>query len=121
MSDFDIFWDNQNLAVYMNEVDAAIVYELTPQVEMLAFTLAPVRVRRTPVPAWVKRKSHGHGGKLKASVHSQIGQDHEGIYGDVIALWYGRFMDPKARQLHYLRPFLPTALYAVCQGRVLHF
>lgn len=117
----DIRWDEQALATYLAGVSWAVVYELTPQVEAVAFGLAPVRVRHTPVPSWVHRKNHGHGGKLKASVHWEAGEDHEGPYGDVIALWYGRFMDPKARQLHYLRPFLPTALYSVCQGRVLHF
>lgn len=116
----DIKWDDRVLAEFLVAADKAVVAELTPQVEALAVALAPVGVRRQPAPEFVHHPTHGHGGHLKASVHSETGTDSEGVYGDVIALWYGRFMDPKARQLHYKRPFLPTALYTVCQGRVLH-
>ncbi len=116
----DIQWDNRALAEFTVAAERAVVGELAPQVEALAFGLAPVGVRRVPVPAFVHHPTHGHGGHLKASVHSEISQDSEGVYADIIALWYGRFMDPKARQLRYKRPFLPTALYTVCQGRVLH-
>jgi hypothetical protein len=116
----DIVWNDAVLAEFLAAADKAVLAELTPKVEALAFELAPVGVRRVPVPSFVHHPTHGHGGHLKASVHSEISQDSEGDYGDVIALWYGRFMDPKARQLHYKRPFLPTALYTVCQGRVLY-
>lgn len=56
-------------------------------------------------------------GRLKASVRHEFGTDVIGYYGEVHALWYGRFLDPKARQLHRLYPFLPTALYTVVAGR----
>lgn len=116
----DIVWDDGALAEYLLLADNAVVDELAPQVEALAFGLAPVGARRAPVPQFVHHPTHGHGGHLKASVHWDKGRDSEGIYADIISLWYGRFMDPKARQMHYKRPFLPTALYTVCQGRVLH-
>jgi hypothetical protein len=116
----DLTWDNEALAAFLDAAQQAVLAELVPQVEALAFTLAPVEVRRTPVPSWVHHHHPGRDGRLKASVRSEISRDGGDWHGDIIALWYGRFMDPKARQLHRKRPFLPTALYTVCQGRVLH-
>ena len=116
-----IDWDVPVTDEYLRQASIAVVTELAPRVDAVATALAPVLTRHTPVPRWVKRKNHGHGGHLKASVHWAQSEDSEGIYADILSLWYGRFMDPKAEQLHYKRPFLPTALYAVVQGRVLYF
>lgn len=120
MDTVDIVWDIPVTNAFLREAETVIVRVLAPQVDAVAQSLAPVLTRHTPVPQWVRRKSHGHGGHLKQSVRFDVSEDSEGVYGDVIALWYGRFLDPKARQLHYKRPFLPTALYTVCQGRVLY-
>jgi hypothetical protein len=121
-----IDWDIPVTDEYLRQVSIATVTELAPQVDAVATSLAPVLTRHGPPPKWAKRiykepGSHfGHGGHLKASVHWAQSEDGDGIYADILSLWYGRFLDPKAEQLHYKRPFLPTALYAVCQGRVLY-
>jgi hypothetical protein len=56
-------------------------------------------------------------GRLKASVDWYVGHDFLGPYADIGSLWYGRFMDPPAKQLHHIVPFLPTALFFVVDGR----
>lgn len=116
----DVDWNDRVLATYLAGVEEYMVRYLTPQVEELARMLAPVRIRRTAVPPWARRGYVGTPGHLKASVASSYGHDAIGFYGEVSALWYGRFMDPKARQLRYVRPFLPTALYSVCAGRTFY-
>lgn len=100
----EINWNDNEVALFQTAVSEAVIGELTLEVETLAFQIAPMS--RGP-----KR------GKLKASVGSEMRQDAEGPYGIVYSLWYGRFLDPKASQLHRLYPFLPTALYTVCAGR----
>jgi hypothetical protein len=116
--DFALDWDERALATYLAGIQEGLLEEIVPQVEQVARDLAPVRTRHTPVPSWAKRGYVGTPGRLKASVHSEYGIDTYGPYGDVVALWYGRFLDPKARQLHRLYPFLPTALYTTVAGRV---
>jgi len=113
----DVEWNDRVLVEYLADVEAQLIPELTSEVEDVARSLAPVRVRRTPIPSYARRGYIGTPGRLKASVHSEFGQDHISFYGEVHALWYGRFLDPKARQLHRLYPFLPTALYFVVAGR----
>jgi len=110
-------WDERALATYLLSVQERILEHVVPEVEELARTLAPVRTRQTPVPPWAKRGYVGVPGRLKASVHSDYGHDISGPYGDIVALWYGRFLDPKASQLRRLYPFLPSALYYVVAGR----
>jgi len=100
----ELVWNYRAFQEAMLEIDESLLHGLIPEVADLARSIAPVR--RGP-----------RGGKLKASVVEVYGEDAIGRYGDVHALWYGRFMDPKARQLHYLRPFLPTALFTVVNGR----
>jgi hypothetical protein len=51
-----------------------------------------------------------HTGTLTASIGWVLGRDPIGPYADVGGVWYGRFLDPKARQLHYLRPLFPSSL-----------
>lgn len=104
MAETDVSWDEAALSVYLTEVELALLPDLTSSVEDTARAIAPMS-------AGPKR------GKLKASVRSDVGQDYLGWYGDVIALWYGRFLDPKARQLRRLYPFLPSALYFTLSGR----
>lgn len=115
--DFRLDWDDRAIASYLLNIEEALLHEIVPEVEQVATAIAPVRVRRTPVPSWAKKGYVGVPGRLKASVHSEYGHDIYGPYGDVVALWYGRFLDPKARQLHRLFPFLPTALYTTVAGR----
>lgn len=92
------------LAIELLEVEQSVVLELSEEVATVARSIAPMR--RGP-----------RGGALKASVRAVSGEDEYGPYGDVISLWYGRFLDPKARQLHRLYPFLPSALYFVIAGK----
>lgn len=114
----ELSWDERALATYLLSVEEGLLHEIVPQVEEVARVLAPVRTRRTAVPPWAKHGYVGVPGRLKASVHSEFDRDVYGPYGDVVALWYGRFLDPKASQLHRLYPFLPTALYETVAGRV---
>lgn len=114
----ELNWDERALASYLLLIQEGLLEEIVPQVEQVARDLAPVRTRHTPVPPWARHGYVGVPGRLKASVHSEFGRDLYGPYGDVVALWYGRFLDPKARQLHRLYPFLPTALYTTVAGRV---
>lgn len=108
--DAEIHWNDTVLAVELANVSWDVIRELTHDTAVLAQAIAPVRMRHTPLPPRSKRHI-GSGGSLKASVHEEYGEDAEGKYGDVVALWYGRFLDPPARQLHRLHPFLPTALF----------
>jgi hypothetical protein len=57
-----------------------------------------------------------HTGELTRSIGWTVGVDAFGDYADVGSVWYGRFLDPKARQLFSLRPLLPSAL-EVINGR----
>lgn len=114
----DVNVDERALDIYLSAVATNLIGDLAQEVADLAHALAPVRTRRTAVPTWARRGYVGVPGRLKASVAMEMGRDNLGIYADVTALWYGRFMDPKASQLHYLRPFLPTALYTTVAGRV---
>jgi hypothetical protein len=49
-----------------------------------------------------------------------VDKDYTGPYADVAALWYGRFLDPPARQIKRDIPFLPTALMWTVDGRDYH-
>jgi hypothetical protein len=61
-------------------------------------------------------------GRLKASMHTSFGEDPDGQYGDVRALWYGMFADlgpmpgRRARQIRKPMAFLPTALFMAVDG-----
>lgn len=117
----DIQWNQPAIDEYLTVVELEHLPLLADEVASLARTLAPVRLRRTPVPRWAKRGRVGTPGHLKASVVWAVGQDLAGPYADVGSLWYGRFMDPKARQLHFLRPFLPSALEWTIDGRTYYW
>lgn len=97
-----IEWNTNVLAIELLEIEEPLLRELAEEVAGVARSIAPMR---------------RHGGRLKASVHTNVGEDEFGLYGDVISLWYGRFLDPKARQLHRLYPFLPSSLYFVIAGQ----
>lgn len=116
----DVSWDERALRVFLVNVDLELLTSLTDQVEEVARDIAPVRSRVTTVPPWAKRGRVGVPGHLKASVHGTIGHDLLGYYGDVSALWYGRFLDPPAKQLHRTFPFLPSALDFVVGGRTFY-
>lgn len=113
----DLEWDQQALSVWLVAVEEPLLERIAVEVEDVARSIAPVRVRRTAVPRWAKQGYVGVPGRLKASVQHSLGSDPVGPYADVAALWYGRFMDPPARQLHHLIPFLPSALMMVVDGR----
>ncbi len=89
---------------------------LAQEVEDVARALAPIRGHHTP-RGKSKRMRGGTGGNLKASVQSSIDHDEQGAYADIAALWYGRFLDPPARQIIRRIPFLPSALEMVIDGR----
>lgn len=112
-----IDWDQRALDRLYSDVSAEVLPDLAYEVESVARDIAPVRARHTAVPHWAKHGYVGMPGRLKASVQTEFGEDILGLYADVAALWYGRFLDPKARQLHRLHPFLPSALYMVVDGK----
>jgi hypothetical protein len=114
--DTRIDWNQQNLAEFLGAVEMELLPRLVADVAELAYMLAPVRTRHTAVPRWAKHGYVGRPGRLKESVQTEIGEDFEGPYGIVAALWYGRFLDPKAKQLHSLIPFLPSALEWTIDG-----
>lgn len=116
----EVDWDDRALEALYAQVSAELLPMLAREVEDLARMLAPVRTRHTAIPAWAKRGYVGRPGRLKASVQSSLGEDLLGPYADVAALWYGRFMDPKARQLHHTIPFLPSALLWTVDGRTFY-
>jgi len=117
----EVVWDQNALSLYLTTVAEEHLPELADEVRDLTYMLAPVRTRRTAVPRWAKRGYVGMPGRLKASVITEHGRDYVGPYADIAALWYGRFMDPKARQLHRLIPFLPSALQWTLEGREFHW
>lgn len=121
MADIQVLWDQAALAVWLHDIEAEHLPLLADEVASLARTLAPVRTRHTSVPRWARKGYIGRPGYLKGSVDFSVGQDFQGFYADVGSLWYGRFMDPKAKQLHYLRPFLPSALEWTLDGRVFYW
>ena len=112
-----IDWNQPALEQLYADVAAITLPDLAMETADVARAIAPVRLRRTPVPRWAKRGYVGTPGHLKATVQTDFGVDYIGPYAIVAALWYGRFLDPKARQLHRLYPFLPSALYMVVDGK----
>lgn len=116
----EITWDDRALAMYLVAVSEELLPEIATEVETLARALAPVRVRRTPLPPGSKRGHVGVPGRLKASVQSSVDRDYFGPYADIAALWYGRFLDPPAKQIKRIIPFLPTALMVTVDGREYH-
>ena len=116
----DITWDDRALSVYLVNAEEALLPRIATEVADVARQLAPVRVRHTPVPPWAKHGYVGVPGKLKASVQWSMDTDYVGPYADVAALWYGRFMDPPAKQIKRLIPFLPSALMITVDGRDYH-
>jgi hypothetical protein len=116
----DVQFDQHALEVFLLSVEADILPDLAEEVAAMARSIAPVRVRHTPIPARSKRVHVGVGGRMKASVQWDVDQDYLGLFADIAALWYGRFLDPPARQMKRLHPFLPTALITVLDGREIH-
>ena len=113
----EITWDYRALDIMVARVSAEILPELASEVADYARAIAPVRVPRT----FVRRtKAPGMPGRMKASVQHSVDTDYIGPYADIAALWYGRFLDPPAKQLHHLYPFLPTALVTVVGGKEYH-
>ena len=119
-ANLDLIWNQGALDVMYADCSHIVLPVLATETADMARAIAPVRVRRTPIPPWAKQGYIGAPGRLKASVQWEMGHDEEGDYADVAALWYGRFLDPPAKQMHGLIPFLPSALLAVCQGREFH-
>lgn len=113
----DISWDERALAVALFNIEETLIDDLAQQVAEVAAAIAPVRRRVSGVPVWAKHGRPGIPGALKASVGYQVDADSFGPYADIGSLWYGRFLDPPAKQLHHVFPFLPSALYFVVQGR----
>ncbi len=116
----DVIWNQGALDVLYADVAEHVLPILAGETADMARTMAPVRIRRTAVPRWADEGHVGMPGRLKASVQWEMGRDEEGEYADVAALWYGRFLDPPAKQLHHKIPFLPSALELVCNGREFH-
>lgn len=117
----EIQWDQRALSMWLTTIEEIHLPGLADEVEQLAYMLAPVRTRTTAVPRWAKKGYVGRPGHLKASVTSYMGSDFLGVFADVGSLWYGRFMDPKAKQLHTTIPFLPSALEWTLDGRVFYW
>jgi hypothetical protein len=99
----DFRWLDNEANIFMTGLTERLAEQIASEVETIALAIAPMS--RGP-----KR------GKLKASVGHRIEHDYKGVSGIVYSLWYGRFLDPKARQLRRLYPFLPTALHTVIAG-----
>jgi hypothetical protein len=93
VADAQIRWNVNALAFADLYAEEHVLPKAAEMVAVQARTIGPIRT-----------------GKLKASVGWELGSDGEGPFADVYALWYGRFMDPKAKQLKRLHPFLPTSL-----------
>jgi hypothetical protein len=118
----DVVINEEAVAELVHEVADVVIAELARDVADTARAIAPVRVRHGPIPPWVHHPKHPGGGELKASVTVIEGETDDGMpYADVAALYYGRFLDPKAEQMHRLHPFLPTALYTEVDGREFYF
>ena len=120
MADVRIDWHDREAALFLDDIEGYLMPSIAWEVQLMAESIAPVRVRRTGVPRWAKRGYVGRPGRLKASTVWWETHDSYGRVWRVGALWYGRFMDPKARQLHRLRPFLVTSLRTIVDGRVWH-
>jgi hypothetical protein len=103
----------------LHDVSQAVVSDLATATADTARGLAPVQHRTDPRVR--HRRPPGHGGTLKASVSTMEDNEAGEPYADVMSMWYGRFLDPKARQLHRLYPFLPSALYDAVDGRTFNF
>lgn len=114
-----IDWDEQALDLFFVELDHRLLPVLAQEVADMATSLAPVRGQHASQRVRDSMRKRGVGGNLKASVQWSVDEDLQGPYADIAALWYGRFLDPPARQLHRLIPFLPTALETVIDGRTI--
>ena len=117
----EVQWDQRALSLYLVAAEEELLPEIAADVADVARAIAPVRLRHFSVPRWAKHGYVGVPGRLKASVDWNMGRDFLGPYADVGSLWYGRFMDPPARQLHHLIPFLPSALYFTVDGQNYRF
>jgi hypothetical protein len=107
----DITWDPIAEEIAYEAAAAQMLDQASQDVFQVALSIAPVKAARStysggPLP-----------GKLKASLYRNMGRDAIGPFADVRALWYGRFLDPKARQLGRLYPFLPSALRLGLAGK----
>jgi hypothetical protein len=116
-ANIDVQWDQSALEVWLTSVSEEMLPDMAEEVATAARALAPVRTKKVAYHGRVRSHQGGAGGALKASVVTSTDRDYEGPFADIAALWYGRFLDPKARQLHALRPFLPTALISTLDGR----
>jgi hypothetical protein len=116
----EITFDESALALWYVAVSEELLPRIATEVEDLARALAPVRGRHSPIPKWAKKGYIGVPGRLKASVQSNVDRDYIGPYADIAALWYGRFMDPPAKQIKRYIPFLPSALMWTVDGKDYH-
>lgn len=116
----DVIPHPEAFTLLLREVSRSVLTDLSGQVADIARTIAPVRARHTPIPARARHPSRPGGGSLKASVVAWEDEDADGPVAYVGSLWYGRFLDPRARQLHRTHPFLPTSLYEGVDGRTIN-
>jgi len=97
-----IHWDNTALAYgQLQQLGADVLPQVARDVATRAIELS------ADYHLW------RHTGDLTRSIGWDLGHDTIGYYADVSAIWYGRFLDPKARQLHFLRPLLPSSLEVI--------
>src|SRR5262249_38761392 len=75
-----VVWDHAALSLFFVAVSTELLPRIANEVEDVAHAFAPVRVRKTPIPARSKRLHAGGGGNLKASVQSSIDRDELGMY-----------------------------------------
>jgi len=116
----EIDWDERALDLFIVELDHRLLPILAEEVADVARSMAPVRGHHSSPRVRASMRRRGVGGNLKASVQWSVDTDMQGPYADIAALWYGRFLDPPARQLHRLIPFLPTALQTVIDGHTIY-
>lgn len=97
-----LHWDNTALAYgYLQGIAGSVLPQVAADVATHAIGLsAAYRLWR-------------HTGELTRSIDWDLGHDTIGYYADVSSAWYGRFLDPKASQLHFLRPLLPSSLEVI--------
>jgi hypothetical protein len=117
----DIILNPAGFDLLLHDVARVVLDDLAGDVADIARTIAPIRVRHGAPPPWVRHPHFGTPGHLKASVVSWRDDHPDGQAAYVGSLWYGRFLDPRARQLHRIHPFLPTALQDGVDGRTFYF
>ena len=117
----DIIINEAAFDALLHDVTHIVLDQLSADVLDIARVIVPVQHRTDPL---IHHHHPPGGGRLKASVTrivSDSGTSDDDAYAIIGGLFYGRFLEPKARQLHYTRPFLPTALVEGVDGRVFYF